>query len=216
MKIIPAINCIDYKTALSQIKLAHSFLRADYQWIHIDIVDGEFAPNTTWGSPEELRGLTAQFRNINFEIHLMVKNPEDVVEDWIESRARRLIIHVESSGDPEKIRKIAGKRNTATILAGGRETSAEELFEKGKNFDLFQVLAVNPGLAGQKFDNNAEQKIRELRALAPKAQIEIDGGVNFETIKLAKSAGADIAVSASTIFNSDNPKEAYTRLAASD
>lgn len=217
MKIIPAINCKDYETALSRIKLADKFLRSDYRWIHIDIVDGEFAPTSTWGTPEELKKIHSQFPDINFEIHLMVKNPEVVAESWLASGAKRVIVHIESVHNIEKCRLIAHRHNDAEImLSGGVDVSAEQLFEEGKYIKAFQVLAVNPGFAGQKFDEKAVDKIAKLRELAPDARIEIDGGVNFETIKLAKNAGADIAVSASTIFKSDNPAEAYERLVNSD
>ncbi len=216
MRVIPAINCKDYETALSRIKLADKFLDPDYRWIHIDVVDGEFAPTETWGSPEELKKIHSQFPEINFEIHLMVKNPEVIAESWLASGAKRIIVHLESVHSIEKCRLIAHHHNDAEVmLSGGVDVSAKELFEEGKYIQAFQVLAVNPGFAGQEFDPKAVDKISELRKLAPDAKIEIDGGVNFETIKLAKQAGANIAISASTIFGSDNPEEAYKRLSNS-
>ena len=212
MLIIPAINCKDYETALSRVKLADKFLNSKYRWMHLDVVDGVFAPTTTWGSPEELKKICSQFPDIKFEIHLMVENPASVAEDWLKSGAKRLIVHVESHGDPEKVRVITHQYGAEAMLSGGPGVSAQKHYEAGKHFSFLQVLSVSPGFAGQEFSQEAEQKISFLRSKLPNVKIEIDGGVNDETIGIAKTAGADVAISASFIFGADNPQEAYETL----
>lgn len=98
------------------------------------------------------------------------------------------------------------------MLAVRPETPAEKLMAYFKKVSEFQVLAVYPGPSGQKFQTLVAKKIKFLRHEMPNATIEVDGGINEETAKLAKSFGADIAVSASYIFNSSDPKEAYEKL----
>ena len=212
MLIIPAINCQDYETAISRIKLADKFLHRNYRWIHIDIVDGQFAPTETWGSPEELKKICSQFHDIKFEIHLMVENPSAVAEEWLKAGAKRLIVHIESPGDPEKVRLIAHQYGAEAVLSGGPGVTAEKLHEVGRHFGFLQVLTVNPGFAGQKFGEDAFNKISFLRSKLPNVKLEIDGGINDKTAMPARKAGADCAVSASYIFGADNPAQAYEEL----
>ena len=212
MLVIPAINCSDYETALSRIKICDKILRPDYRWVHIDVVDGKFAPVVTWGNPEDLKKIHSQFPDLKFEIHLMVEDHESVAEKWLNAGAKRLIIQAESSGDPEATRSSAESRGVEAVLSGGPSVKAEDLAERGKNFKFVQVLAVNPGFAGQEFGAESEQKISLLRQALPNVKIELDGGVNSETAKLAKAAGADILISASYIFSAPDPKAAYDEL----
>ena len=212
MFIIPAINCKDYETALSRIKVADKILSPDYPWVHIDVVDGIFAPVVTWGNPEDLKKLNSQFQNIKFEIHLMVDDHEHVAKSWLDAGAKRLIIQVESAGDAEATRKLANEMGAEIVLSGGPTVTAEKLIERAKNFEFVQVLTVNPGFAGQEFGKDAIEKIFSLRQSMPNVILELDGGVNSETAKLGKDAGADILISASYIFSAPDPKEAYEEL----
>jgi ribulose-phosphate 3-epimerase len=212
MLVIPAINCKDYETALSRIKTADKILGIDYRWVHIDVVDGLFAPVVTWGSPEDLKRLHSQFSSFKFEIHLMVENHELAAAQWLDAGAKRLVIHVESAGDAEKTRLLAESRGAEAVLSGGPAVSAEKIISSGPNFKFFQVLAVNPGFAGQQFGADAADKISFLRKHMPNAKIELDGGVNPKVAKAAQAAGADVAVSASYIFDALDPKAAYEEL----
>jgi len=212
MLVIPAINCKDYETALSRVKISEKILRPDYHWVHIDIVDGKFAPVITWGNPEDLKKLHSGFPDLKFEIHLMVENHERVAESWLDAGAKRLVIHAESHGDAETTRLLAESRGAEAVLSGGPSVKAEKIFARGRNFKFVQVLSVNPGFAGQEFAAGAREKISFLRKNMPNAKIELDGGVNSEVARLAKAAGADVAVSASFIFDAPDPKAAYEEL----
>ncbi|MBI2013388.1 MAG: hypothetical protein HYS87_00975 [Candidatus Colwellbacteria bacterium] len=211
MLVIPAINCKDRDSALKQIKKADSFFSAS-GWVHIDVVDGEFANVVTWGSPGEVIELTHKYSHINFEIHLMVAHPEVVLKSWLKSGAKRLIFHIESLRDPVRVAALCKKHGVEAMLACGVRTPAEWLKKYFGIFDSFQFLAVEPGFAGQKFDVSALKKIKFLRGEQRHVKIEVDGGVEPEVAKLAKDAGADIAVSASYIFKSRSPQRAYNEL----
>lgn len=211
MKIIPAINATSFNGAEKQIEQAAKFA----ELIHIDIVDGKFAPNKTWGSPDDLSKVRGQLPNVSFEIHLMVENPEAIVEDWLKAGAKRIIIHLESITDPVYIIETCEHYGAEVALAINPETEMEKLLAHTDEFKAFLLLAVHPGLAGQKFQHQIVSKIEFLRERAPNVKIEVDGGINPETAKLAKEAGADVLVSASYIFGSENPRKAYEQLVKS-
>lgn len=212
MLVIPAINCKDYGTALSRIKTCEKILRPDYRWVHIDVVDGKFAPVVTWGSPEELKNIHSQFPDLKFEIHLMVDNHEQVAESWLDAGAKRIIIQADSSGNPEATRVLAESRGADAVFSGGPTVKPEKIFSGGRNFKFIQILSVNPGFAGQPFGTESLDRISFLRKNMPGVKIELDGGVNAKVAASAKAAGADIAVSASHIFAAPDPKEAYEEL----
>ena len=213
MQIIPAINTTSFNEAKKQIEQAAKFASPTGGWVHIDVVDGKFAPNITWGSSDGLSKISGQLPNVSFEIHLMVENPEAVIEDWLKAGAKRIIIHLESITDPIYILETCEHYNAEAMLAISPETEVEKLLAHTDEFKSFLLLAVNPGLAGQKFQHSIINKIEFLRERAPNVKIEIDGGINPETAKLAKEAGADMLVSASYILQDKDPKSAYQKLA---
>lgn len=211
MHVIPAINAASYKEAKAQFqKLAP----LGAEMIHLDIADGKFTPNVTWGSPEELRSLipNSQFPipNTRFEIHLMVAEPEKVIEAWLETGlVKRIIVHIETMTNREAILEACKKYNVETMLAVKPETPVEKLLLHKDQFHSFQILAVPPGRAGQKFDERVLVKSRALRTSAPHATIEVDGGIIPDVARKCKDAGADVVVSASYIVNSPSPQQAY-------
>ncbi|OGY64494.1 MAG: hypothetical protein A3I24_03950 [Candidatus Harrisonbacteria bacterium RIFCSPLOWO2_02_FULL_41_13b] len=214
MQIIPAINTKNFKEAKKQIEIASQVVPAGGV-IHIDVTDGKFTSNITWGDPQELQELLTSYKLLiaNFEIHLMVNNPEEVIEDWAKTRLfGRIIVHLESMKDSEYILSRCRKYGSEPVLAINPTTDVKKLEPYLDKFPAFQILAVTPGLAGQKFNVEVIHKIKFLKKAAPGVKIEVDGGINLETAKLCKEAGADIVVSASYILNSDNPKEAYAKL----
>ena len=213
MQVIPAINCLDsgcVKKRLAQIE------ELGGDWAHIDIADGRFAPTETWDNPREVSSLTSRFPPLNIEVHLMVQNPETVVESWFRIGAKRIIVHLESfRGREEKFNLILEKCSAANVemmLAINPETPVEEILPYLDSLLFVQILAVSPGPAGQKFNENVIQKIEILRERAPDVAIEVDGGMNPETARLVRSAGADIIASGSYIFDSEKPAAAYETL----
>lgn len=208
MQIIPAINTPDFETAEQQIKQATEFS----EWIHLDITDGVFSPAQIWGSPEELSKFS-EVRLPKIEVHLMVSNPEAVIDSWLRTGlVKRIIVHLESMTDSVCILGKCQKYGVEAVLSINPGTEVERLLAHKDDFKYFQVLAVAPGWAGQKFNEKIIDKIRFIRENMPDAIIEVDGGINPETAKLAKAAGADILVSASYIFSNENPKKAYEEL----
>ena len=207
MLVIPAINEVEFSEVSKKIGIAGVFS----SWIHIDIVDGRFASNITWNNPSELFAASSQ-PSINIEAHLMVENPEAVIKDWILAGAKRIVIQLEAI-DSVKARSVLEIADDVEIgLAVNPETPIEDALPYLENFKFILILGVNPGLAGRPFNEKILEKIKFLKNYYPNVIIEADGGINLETAKLVKEAGADIVVSASYIWGSQNSEKAYQEL----
>jgi ribulose-phosphate 3-epimerase len=210
MQTIPVINCPDLRCALKKIELARSFLRAG-DYIHLDVADGVFVFHKTWSDLRAWRDMRVPCK---LEVHLMVDHPEIWIEPWARAGAKRFIVHVETVTDHSfsKIKNLCEKNGVELMLSSDPETSVQDMKPYLHATHFFQVLAVNPGLARQKFLPLALEKVVWIRRQVPHATIEVDGGINVETAKLAKDAGADVVVSSSFIFGDKNPKEAFEEL----
>ncbi|MBI2515140.1 hypothetical protein HYV91_03100 [Candidatus Wolfebacteria bacterium] len=216
MKVIPAINCADWRCIKNKIFAAAKF--AD--WVQIDVADGKFTDYKTWNRPSDLQ-LTTNDLRLNIEIHLMVQNPERVIKDWIKAGAKRIVVHLEAI-DTRKFSRIWPQiSQMAEIgLAINPETVVDKLSaylqpttnDQQPITKFIQLLAVHPGKSGQKFDKRIPAKIKFLKKYFPNVKIEVDGGINLETAKVCKKAGADIIVAGSYIFDDSNPAKAYKQL----
>ncbi len=207
MEIIPVINCHDIEGVREYVGKAGEFA----EWIHLDVSDARFTFNKSWGDSSKWHEVG---NKLKLEVHLMVENPENEIDGWLNAGANRIIIHLEAITEEtfSEIKKKTDEKNVELMLAINPETPAENLRPYFGKTSEFQILAVYPGPSGQKFLPLMVEKIRFLRSEMPNATIEVDGGMNEETLKLSKSAGADIATSSSYIFNNPNPKTAYETL----
>lgn len=212
MKVIPVINCPDVECVRGKLEVLKTFL-PEGELVHLDVVDGSFAPHKTWADPLEWVRLKAPF---NMEVHLMVDHPEQYIDDWLAAGARRLIIHVESLNreSMHEILTATARYHVEVVLSSKPESETEDIVPYLKHFHFFQVLAVQPGPSGQEFLPFIADKVQFLREELPDATIEVDGGMNLETAARVKEVGADIIVSSSYIFNSADPKKAYEELSA--
>ena len=210
VKIIPTINCGDFACIAEKFKKSVEF---GAEWVQIDIADGVFTLHKTWNNPEEFKILNFKLK-INAEIHLMVENPLDVINEWIEAGAKRIIIHLEAIKS-EKLKSYLGDCEIGIAL--NPKTSIENLIPYLATIDsskkFVQILAVEPGLSGQKFQPQVLDKIKFLKKNYPDVIIEVDGGINLETSKMCKEAGADILVAGSYIWDSKDLKIAFKELA---
>ena len=210
MRIIPVINCTDITCVEEKITIAKTFLGKD-DFLHVDIADGIFTFHKTWNDPAGWATLRSPFP---IEVHLMVEHPEVWIAPWLAAGAKRFIVHIETL-DQDSFRSIVAQckaGNAELVLSSNPETPVVEFTPYLHGMRHFQVLCVNPGLAGQKFLPLALEKVKWLKYALPHAIIEVDGGVAPETAKWAKNAGADVIVSTSYIFGSKNPKQAYEEL----
>ena len=212
IQIIPTIIAKDFQELQDKINKVE--LHAE--WAQLDVMDGKFINNITW--PHAERGKTnpvdlKNFKtNLNLEAHLMINNPEEVIDQWIESGVKRIIFHYEST---KKITEIIDKIKKAGLevgLAINPETSLEVIGNFIEKIDLVLIMTVNPGFGGQDFLNESVDKIKQLRGEYKDVNIEVDGGINLKTASKVIQAGANFLAVGTAIFKSNNIKEVIKKL----
>lgn len=208
---IIAVNINDDK----EVKAAIQNLQdAKVALLHLDVMDGKFVKEKTFG----VEFVQKMHNETDFilDTHLMVDNPEDVIDDYIDAGADILTVHYEATKNLEWVlRKI--KSNG--LLAGVSiklDTHIEVLipYLKSKLIDVILVMSVEPGACGRAFDERALNKIVALREISPKVDIEVDGGINLENVEKVVNAGANIIVSGSSIFKSADPIQVIREMAS--
>ncbi|OHT03131.1 Ribulose-phosphate 3-epimerase [Tritrichomonas foetus] len=181
-------------------------------WCHVDVMDGHFVPNLTLGAPivDSLHKACPGF----LDCHLMVENPEVYVEPFAKAGAHQFVFHYEATKDCgallDKI-KAAGMRCGIAIKP---KTPVDVVFPFLDKVDMILVMTVEPGFGGQSFMFDMMPKVKALREKCPQLDIQVDGGINMETIDTAAEAGANVIV-AGAIFRTDDPKGMIEKLRAS-
>jgi len=205
IQIIPTIIAKDFQEINEKIKKIESYV----EWAQLDVMDGEFVNNSTWNKPRELKNLET---NLKLEVHLMVNNPEEVIDQWIESGVKRIIFHYEATDKHEEIIEKIKESGLEVGLAINPETSLEVIDNFIEKLNLVLIMTVNPGFGGQDFLEENLGKIKQLRGEYKDVNIGVDGGINLETALKVIQAGANLLASGSVIFNSNNIEETINRL----
>ena len=182
--------------------------------IHIDVMDGNFVPNITFG-PSLIKDIRPYSKKI-FDVHLMIQNPEKYITQFAEAGSDIITFHLEAIDSPKKVIDLIhahGKKAGISMLPS---TPASEVIPFLKSLDLVLVMSVMPGFGGQKFMHDQLDKISEFRKAInesnPEIILSIDGGINNETGKLAIEAGANMLVAGSYIFKQDDLAQAINML----
>lgn len=199
MEIIPAINVDNFEEIQKRIKLVEPFV----DWVQIDVADGTFAKNTLWHNPIDLAFLQT---TLNIELHLMINNINYRIIDWLLPNIKRIIFHIGASDSPGFVIDKCREYGKEVAIAIGPNESLPSALSLKEEINMFQILSVYPGLAGQKLEETAFERIKEVRKFCPSCIIEVDGGMNKETAKKAVEAGANIIVAASAIFKTNDIK----------
>lgn len=203
-KIIPAILAKTKEEFLSKVDSVRDFAEE----IQLDIMDGKFVPNVTWGEPDEIKKMNLP----PFEVHLMVASPEEEIEKWAGAGAKRIIAHIEALEDPRSFITAVKKLGCEAGLAINPDTSIASISSFIPDLDAVLVMGVNPGFSGQEFNRIAIEKVAEIRKLDQNIPIEVDGGINLDNAAALARAGATGLVAANAIFKQSNPKVAYKNL----
>lgn len=205
IKISPSILASDYANLQSELdRISTSDL------IHVDVMDGHFVPNISIGAP--VVASIKKVCNVPFDVHLMISNPLDYVKDFANAGADIICFHTECDSDVEKtVDKIIslGKKPALAIKPA---TPVDDVVKYLDKLSMVLVMTVEPGFGGQSFMESTMPKIEAIRKINPDIDIEVDGGINPETIKIASRAGANVFVAGSAVFKSENPAQTIALL----
>ena len=184
---------------------------AGVQALHLDVMDGHFVPNLTYGLPivSACRAVT----ELPLDVHLMIANPTDYIERYAEAGADIITIHAEAVDDPRAILAQIRTLGASAGLALNPPTPVSSVVPYLDHCDLILIMSVMPGVGGQAFNDRALDKLRELKAtVRDRVTLEVDGGINEETIAAAAQAGADLLVVGSAIFNHADYSQSVRKL----
>ena len=200
--IAPSILSLDYSRTSEQLKELNE---SNAKWMHFDVMDGHFVPNLTFG-PDLLKGFKKAVDMV-MDVHIMEDNPDMVSEIFAKAGADIITFHLEAVKDMDACLELCRKIRAMGVQAGVSvkpKTGVEGLLAHLKEIDLILIMSVEPGFGGQSFMEDTLEKVRVLRAQIEKegldTRIEIDGGINKETAKLAVAAGVDTLVAGSYVF----------------
>jgi ribulose-phosphate 3-epimerase len=204
--IAPSLLSADFTNLQSEIEMLN---RSEADWLHLDIMDGVFVPNITFGMP-----VIKQMRKHSdkvFDVHLMIVDPDRYVEDFAKAGADILVVHYEACTHLHRTIQQIKSHGMKAGVSLNPHTPVSLLNDIINDLDLVLIMSVNPGFGGQKFIENTYSKIEELTKLAKSKGadiiIEVDGGVNTDILPKLEKVGASAFVAGSFVFGSDNPEQ---------
>lgn len=211
VKVSPSVLAADLSDLKNEV-LAVDAAGADM--IHLDVMDGRFVTNITFGIP--VIACLRRHTSAVFDVHLMIEEPERYIERFIDAGADILTFHVEACADPRSALELIRARGCRAAISVKPNTPVSDIYPYLDVCDMVLVMTVEPGYGGQALIPECLDKVRELKAEITSrgldTLIQVDGGINFATAPEAVRAGADILVAGSAVFGAENPAEAISTL----
>ena len=202
--VAPSMLASDFANLQSEIEMVN---QSDADWFHIDVMDGVFVPNISFGMP--VMKAMKQHTKKPMDVHLMIVNPDQYIKTFKEVGADILTVHYEACTHLHRTLQAIKAEGMKAGVALNPHTPVSLLADVLEDIDVVCLMSVNPGFGGQKFIRNTFNKVKELSAMIKEREletlIEIDGGVDLHNASMLAECGADVLVAGSTVFKADNP-----------
>lgn len=211
MLIAPSVLSADFSMLGSEIARMD---KAGADMIHLDVMDGHFVPNISFGAPviTTVRGYT----KLPFDTHLMITKPQQYIGDFLKAGSDMITFHVEAEGSPVQIIEMIREGGAKPAISVKPNTPIETIYPYLKDLYMVLIMTVEPGFGGQSFMEPMMEKVRKLKAkvkeMGLNTLIQVDGGINLQTIHTCKEAGVDVCVAGTSVFKAEDAAQAIAGL----